>query len=281
MEINRDNFTKATIEMLAKRVGYVCSNPNCLKPTIGANEIGGKATSIGIAAHITAAASGGPRYDESLIPEQRRHIDNGIWLCSNCATLIDKDENKYTIEVLRKWKNDAEEVSRKKLKGEITHAPLGSPYLEVDLIWTSGGRSNRGYSHKNPIEMHEGRPCIMINSNPIIYWTLYWSWNFVIYNNSNYAAFNIKIESIGSEHFSHLDKLPRINNLPPLQNFDLQARFEDYVESDHTVADKIIKSRIPEKFKDLTLKLTYQDEARYIHTNYIEFSKEEIINRKA
>ncbi len=59
----RDNFTKKTIEILAKRVGYICSNPNCKKHTIGPHKEAYKSTSIGIAAHITAASEGGPRYE--------------------------------------------------------------------------------------------------------------------------------------------------------------------------------------------------------------------------
>ena len=94
MKNNRDYFTNPAIDNLAKRVGYLCSNPNCRKLTIGANEQNDKSTSIGEAAHITAAAEGGPRYDPDLNPEQRRNINNGIWLCSNCADLIDKDKTK-------------------------------------------------------------------------------------------------------------------------------------------------------------------------------------------
>ena len=36
MANRRDNFTPKTKELLAKRAGYLCSNPNCRKPTIGA-----------------------------------------------------------------------------------------------------------------------------------------------------------------------------------------------------------------------------------------------------
>src|SRR5690606_20844471 len=115
-----------------------------------------KSTSIGIAAHITAAASGGPRYDDTLTPDQRSHIDNGIWLCSNCAALIDKDSIKYPISLLRKWKGDAENESSRKLAGEICNHPKGRPYLEVDLILTTCLRTNRGYSDKNPIEKIDG-----------------------------------------------------------------------------------------------------------------------------
>lgn len=38
MAKDRDDLSKATIEILAKRVGYICSNPNCKQLTVGANE---------------------------------------------------------------------------------------------------------------------------------------------------------------------------------------------------------------------------------------------------
>ena len=59
---------------------------------------------MGIAAHITAASVGGPRFDDSISSDERKGIDNGIWLCQNCAKLIDNDEKKYTVELLNKWK---------------------------------------------------------------------------------------------------------------------------------------------------------------------------------
>jgi hypothetical protein len=281
MARKRDDFSKATTEIMAKRVGYLCSNPNCRQLTIGANEIENKSTSIGIGAHITAAAIGGPRYDENLTPEQRSHINNGIWLCSNCAKLIDTDIEKHSITVLQDWKQNAEEETRKKLNGEFIKQPIGAPYLEADLIWNFGGQWNKGYSDKNPVEIYDGRPHIIISYRPIIHWALDWNFNFVIYNNSNYPAYNVQVESIGAVHFSYIDKLPKINNLPPLQNIDLKAKYEDYVEGDCTVAEEILKSKIPVKFDELTLRIRYFDEYRKEHTTFVEFKNGEIINRIA
>jgi hypothetical protein len=68
-----------------------------------------KSVNVGEAAHITAAAPGGKRYDASLTPQDRRAPGNGIWLCELCAKLIDTDEARFTVDVLRKWKKDAEE----------------------------------------------------------------------------------------------------------------------------------------------------------------------------
>ena len=53
---NRDDFSQNTIEILAKRVTYICSNPDCRKMTVGPNLDKKKATNIGVAAHIKAAA---------------------------------------------------------------------------------------------------------------------------------------------------------------------------------------------------------------------------------
>jgi hypothetical protein len=225
MAKNRDDFSKPTIDILAKRVGFICSNPTCRQLTVGANEVDDKSTSIGIAAHITAASPGGPRYDTTLTPAQRSNISNGIWLCSNCAKLIDTDVQKYSTAILENWKKGAEEETRLKLNGEFKNLPIGVPYLEADLIWNFGGRKNNGYSSKNPVEIRDGKPIIVINDKPIIFWVLSWDFNFVIYNNSKFPAYNVQIESIGATHFSYIDKLPKINNLPPLQNIELEAKW--------------------------------------------------------
>ena len=113
----RDNFTKTTKEHLAKRAGYECSNPHCRRRTIGAKRGEDGVHNIGVAAHITAASSGGPRYDAFLTPEQRRHADNGIWLCRTHGDLVDGDDKNFTVEILHSWKRDAERRSFEALLG--------------------------------------------------------------------------------------------------------------------------------------------------------------------
>jgi cytochrome c553 len=105
---SRDNFRQKTINTLAKRVAYRCSNPACRIPTIGPEQRGDGTVVVGVAAHITAAAKGGPRYDPSLTPEQRRHQSNGIWLYEIHGKQVDADEQHFTVETLRAWKKVAE-----------------------------------------------------------------------------------------------------------------------------------------------------------------------------
>lgn len=100
----RDDFTKTDKDILAKRVGFKCSNPNCRKVTIGPNSDVEKTVNVGVAAHIKAAASGGKRYDSNQTVDERGSIENGIWLCQTCAKLIDSDEQKYTCDLLLRWK---------------------------------------------------------------------------------------------------------------------------------------------------------------------------------
>lgn len=105
----RDNFTDAVKNKLAKRVMYLCSNPNCRKITIGPDSKNG-INNIGVAAHICAAAPGGPRYDGNMSEEERKSIDNGIWLCQSCAKLIDSDEGKYTVNLIKLWRDQTENI---------------------------------------------------------------------------------------------------------------------------------------------------------------------------
>ena len=108
---SRDDFTSATKELLANRVGRRCSNPACRKLTCGANTNPEKITNIGVAAHICAAAQGGPRYDASMTPEERKSFENGIWLCQSCSKLIDTDITRYPKELLQSWKQLAEQTA--------------------------------------------------------------------------------------------------------------------------------------------------------------------------
>lgn len=109
---NRDDFSQKTKETLAKRVSYRCSNPACRCYTVGPSEdCNDSSVNLGEAAHICAASPGGMRYDETMTSKQRSDISNGIWLCRNCAALIDRDA-KYTVELLHEWKSKAETNSR-------------------------------------------------------------------------------------------------------------------------------------------------------------------------
>ncbi len=104
----RDDFPKEVLRVLADRAGHRCSKPGCRMPTTGPQVDATKSLNLGVGAHITAAAPGGPRYDASLSSEERKGIANALWLCQNCAKLIDNDAVRFPVELLRGWKQDVE-----------------------------------------------------------------------------------------------------------------------------------------------------------------------------
>jgi hypothetical protein len=119
MQSNRDDFPQKTKDLLAKRAGFRCSNPTCHRITIGANSNPQKSTNIGVASHISAAAQGGPRYNPKLTSSERMSIENALWLCQTCSVLIDKDPDKYLVEVLKEWKTSAEKKSMEAVSSPV------------------------------------------------------------------------------------------------------------------------------------------------------------------
>lgn len=129
----RDDFSKGVKDVLAHRAGYRCSKPDCRAPTAGPSSIGpDRKSSVGVAAHITAASPGGPRYDDSLRAEVRSSAENGIWLCEVHAKAVDDDEILYTVEILRAWKEHAEHTARALLGRPISGHTLDAA-VEVFL----------------------------------------------------------------------------------------------------------------------------------------------------
>lgn len=136
----RDNFPADVIEAIRKRAGGLCSMPNCRAATTGPSEsrVGG-VTNVGVAAHITAAAPGGPRYDPDMTPEQRRARENGIWVCQVHGKAIDDDEQRYPTDLLRAWRDRAETLADDELgrpaapvgrRGVIRHQVVVAPGAE-------------------------------------------------------------------------------------------------------------------------------------------------------
>lgn len=64
---------------------------------------------VGVGAHITAAAPGGPRYDERLTAEERASEANGIWMCQLHGKQIDDNASRHAAEDLRRWKAQHEQ----------------------------------------------------------------------------------------------------------------------------------------------------------------------------
>jgi hypothetical protein len=131
--VMRDDFLEKTRRVLQDRAGNHCSNPDCRVLTSGPNAHPEKATKTGVAAHITAASSGGARYNPNLTTEQRRSAENGIWLCQTCAHFVDTDYLSYPVALLYDWKHLAEKEADDETNGRRGKLPQ-PPERENEIV---------------------------------------------------------------------------------------------------------------------------------------------------
>lgn len=113
-----DKFSPATVTQLAKRASYICSNPKCNRMTIGPGKKEDESIIAGVASHIQAGSEGGPRYNPNQTSQQRKSINNGLWLCGTCSYMIDKNNGAdYSVPQLEDWKKLHEGIIKDALEG--------------------------------------------------------------------------------------------------------------------------------------------------------------------
>jgi|GEM_PF-3326074 hypothetical protein len=88
---------------------------------------------VGVAAHITAASEGGPRFDPALSISERTGVANGIWLCQTCAKLIDSDVVRFSKDVLLGWKRAAAEEAKIRIGKTKRISPNANRKAETEL----------------------------------------------------------------------------------------------------------------------------------------------------
>lgn len=98
------DFDRNIIDTVAKRAGFICSNPDCRAKTVGPNTDVNKSIVIGEVAHIYGARPAAKRYKEDMTDAARGEITNAIWLCRNCHKIIDSDDKKFSSETLFRWR---------------------------------------------------------------------------------------------------------------------------------------------------------------------------------
>ena len=148
----RDEFPSSVKTVLAQRAAGRCSNPDCGAVTSGPGLDPASVVNVGVAAHITAASGGGPRYDPALAPAERMAALNGIWLCQTCSKLVDNDVALYTADVLRQWKTRAEGRAAAMLA-----AGTGSADQSVQLVIPSEESPEALLSYASPLLTRVGR----------------------------------------------------------------------------------------------------------------------------
>lgn len=145
----RDSFSASVKKKLAERVSWKCSFPGCGRITIGPGHKDLKDTiNLGEAAHINAASRKGPRYSEEMTPDERKSIDNAIWMCAQHAKMIDKDYTIYSAATIKQWKLIAEKSTYQQLQElskdtdiPLTFISIGSKLI-FEGLWKSAKNNN-------------------------------------------------------------------------------------------------------------------------------------------
>lgn len=135
MADTRDDFTPTTVRLLAQRAGYMCAKPDCKQLTVGpSDDRKSGVTMVGVAAHITAAAEGGPRYDDDLSSEERASEANGVWMCQTHGKLIDDTASRHTVAELKRWKKQHEEWVFARVAGAGSALKHGLTRISIENI---------------------------------------------------------------------------------------------------------------------------------------------------
>ena len=109
--------------------GNQCAFPGCCAPIF---EDDGQLT--GECCHIKAFSPGGPRYDASQTDEERNGVDNLMLMCSRHHAIVDKNVDRYTVEVLQEYKQMHEEkYSAETLR--LTEEQLRYLQMSSDNFW--------------------------------------------------------------------------------------------------------------------------------------------------
>jgi hypothetical protein len=228
----RDDFTEEVKRAIAQRVNYMCSR--CNATTTGPQAEASKALNVGVAAHITAASREGPRYDESLTSEQRRHANNGVWLCQTCAKLVDNDAARFTVETVRGWKDEAERRAFVSIGKTATSHP--APSLRIELPTPvnrvghrSGGHFTSGWRVKVRL-IAEGQPLniveLGVNEGEVGPWAV----NEVFWDNGRGVLFPIVVER--STDFWIDASSPQSFETKPTSVGPIMLRFRDHTQKE-------------------------------------------------
>ena len=111
MPKRQGDFKKSTIDKGFFRTSFKCNMPSCRCSLIGQADNEKGYILLGDGCHICAASEGGPRYDSNMTNDERSSYDNLIIMCKTHAWEIDQDEAKYPVELLKRWKKEAEEYA--------------------------------------------------------------------------------------------------------------------------------------------------------------------------
>ncbi|MFX3643322.1 MAG: hypothetical protein ACE3L7_32520 [Candidatus Pristimantibacillus sp.] len=123
------------LRTLALRSGNECAYPDCPAEIVDSEN-----DYVGELAHIEAAEPKGPRFNPEQTDEERRGIDNLMFMCHPHHTKIDNNIEKFPVERLKEFKYNHEKNQKTNSKSisddhikTIQNSYLDEPEEEINL----------------------------------------------------------------------------------------------------------------------------------------------------
>jgi hypothetical protein len=78
---------------------------------------------------------GQARYDDLMSDEARANVENGIWLCASCHTLVDKNKGAdFPVSKLIEWKKSHEDLIKSLLHSHRSPVPMLRRFTEEGQV---------------------------------------------------------------------------------------------------------------------------------------------------
>jgi len=133
--------SRSTVKRLFAVSGNRCAFPKCEAPMTL------EGTLVGEICHIKGKQPGSARYDPAQTPAERHDYENLILLCAPHHTVIDDDEESYTVDRLRKMKSDHE--ARATPISDKDADQVAGAYSSVITVGQSGGIAANNFAANN------------------------------------------------------------------------------------------------------------------------------------
>lgn len=137
------NNKKKTIPQPDMKVLYMLSGGKCAKckQPLFLTKADGNVSNLSEMAHICGEKSDAARYDETMTDEQRQSYSNLMAMCPKCHKEIDDDEQKYTVPILNKMKEEHEQTVMQMLTSSIDNVTSEELSLTIKFLSKSCSHS--------------------------------------------------------------------------------------------------------------------------------------------
>jgi hypothetical protein len=137
---------RRTAQLLALKSGNRCAKPGCTnRLTEPATAYDAEAI-IGQIAHIVSQSDDGPRADPLMPPEERDAVDNLLLLCREHHAVADAQENTYTLDEMRAWKQEHERFVDEQMAEAVGEISFRELELVADEVANTAVASGNGFT---------------------------------------------------------------------------------------------------------------------------------------